>query len=233
MVNQWSAFPGLSFRHIQGETDYTLMLSIVNASDRADQISENTSIDDIKHWCASSNRFDPAMDLLFAQSTNPAGERTTVGFSRLSWYTGMEGARLYDQTSFLHPDWRQHGLWSVMVRQNERRLREIAASHPENPRRFYQGWATSTQERWISVLKSEGYLAVRHFNNMLYKLGDVSDRALPAGLEIRPVQPDHFRAIWEAQREVVLGLFEVVVESWSEDGYKRWINNHSHTPQLW
>jgi hypothetical protein len=63
-----------------------------------------------------------------------------------------------------------------MVVTGEQRLREIAAGHPFTSQRFYQGWATSSQVTWISVLKSQGYQAVRHFNNMLYQLGDVPNR---------------------------------------------------------
>jgi ribosomal protein S18 acetylase RimI-like enzyme len=224
---------GSTFRHFQGEADYALIRMILIESDRADQVSGTISLDDVKHWYAPSNRFDPARDILFALSNRAGGEHAEVGFSTVGWYTGLEGTRLYTQSSFLHPGWRDHELWSTMVRQNERQLQEIAASHPTNSRRFYQGWATSSQVEWISVMESEGYQAVRHFNNMLYPLNHVPDRALPSGFEIRPVQPDHFRRIWEAQREVVLGLFEVVMENWTDDRCESWLNNPSHTPQLW
>jgi len=68
------------------------------------------------------------------------GESSVVGFSRLSWYTGLKDTRLYFQSSFLHLDWRDHGFWPAIVQQNERRLREIAANHPFTPQRFYQAW---------------------------------------------------------------------------------------------
>ena len=53
-----------------------------------------------------------------------------------------------------------------MVRENERRLREISANHPNSSKRFFQAWASETQEKWISVLEKEVYKAVRHFNNI-------------------------------------------------------------------
>ena len=228
-----SDYPGLTFRPLQDESDVARMFSIVKASDRADHASENTSLEDITRWCKSSDRFDPATDLLIASIKNAAGKPTVVGFSRLTWYTGAAGTRLYDQTSFLHPNWRQNGLWSAIVRQNEQRMCEIAASHQENPHRYYQGWATETQVAWIATLEREGYQAVRHFNNMLYRLGEVPRHPMPKGLEVRPVLPEHFRPIWEAQREVVLGLFEVVIENWTDEKYASWLKNSSHTPQYW
>jgi GNAT superfamily N-acetyltransferase len=235
-INDDGQVPNLSeltFRRFQGEADYPLMWSILVESNRADQINDTLLLDDIRNWCAPSNRFDPYLNILFALSHNAGGEPSVIGFSRVGWYTGLQNTRLYYQNSFLHPDWRDHGFWVAMVRQGERRLREIAASYPFLPQCFYQAWATSTQVQWISVLEGEGYQAVRHFNNMLHRLNDIPDRALPAGLGVRPAQPEHYRSIWEAQREVQQELFEIVVEAWAEERYESWLDSPSHTPHLW
>lgn len=223
----------LTFRNLQGESDFPLMLALAVASDLGDQIHDTFSLDDLRNWCAPSPRFDPSADLLFAMAQNDGGESTVIGFSRVSWYTGAEDTRLYSQYSVLHPDWRKPGIWPAMVRQNDHRLREIAAGHPDVSRRALQGWATATQTQWIAALESTGYRAVRHFNNMLHSLTDIPDRALPDGLEIRPVQPEHYRQIWETQREVQPELFETGVEAWTEEKYQPWVENSSHTPHLW
>jgi mycothiol synthase len=225
--------PTLTFRDFQGDADYPLLLSILIESTRADQIIETASLDDIRRWCAPSTRFDPYRNLLFALSYSADGEPSVIGFSRFNWYTGRKDTRIYFQTSFLLPEWRDRGFWPAMVQQNEHRLREMAAGHPFNPRCFFQAWATGTQVKWISVLEGEGYQVVRHFNNMLHRLKDIPDRALPAGVQIHPVRPEHKRAIWEAQREVQKELFETVSEHWTEENYEAWLANPSHTPHLW
>jgi ribosomal protein S18 acetylase RimI-like enzyme len=112
-------------------------------------------------------------------------------------------------------------------------LLEIVAQHPHTQQRFLQSWATESQAQWIATLKSEGYQAVRHFNNMLHQLDQIPDRKLPAGLEIRPVRPEHYRSVWETQREVQERLFETVAEDWTEEKFQTWQANPSHTPQLW
>ncbi len=226
-------FEELTFRNFQGEADYPLMLKIVAASDRADQIEDELSLDDLRNWCTPTPRFDPNTHLLFAMSRNTEGNLVVIGFSRVSWYTAAEDMRVYPQYSFLHPDWRKPGIWPAMVRQNDLRLREIAAGHPDIPRRAFQGWATAAQTQWIAALESADYQAVRHFNNMLHSLDNIPDRTLPEGLEIRPVQPEHYRKIWETQREVQAELFEVVAEAWTEDKYQPWAENPAHTPRLW
>ena len=226
-------FPKLNFRCFQGEADYPIILSIYTKSNDADQIRDPASLEDMKRWCSPSKRFDPGKDILFAVLETGGNEIPVVGFSRLSWYTGLKDTRLYVQSSFVDPDWRDHGFWPAIVQQNERRLREIAASHPFTTKRFFQAWATSAQVKWIETLESEGYQAVRHFNNMLHRLDAIPEHEIPAGLEVRPVQKDHFRSIWEAQREVQMELFEVVAENWTDDRYETWLANPSHTPQLW
>jgi mycothiol synthase len=225
--------PVLTFRGFQGETDYPLIRLILNESTRVDQIIETASLEDIRYWCAPSSRFDPYQNLLFALSHSTGGESSVIGFSRVGWHTGMKDTRLYFQMSWVLPDWRDWGFWPAMVQQNERRLSEIAARHPFTPQCFFQAWAADTQKKWISVLESEGYQAVRHFDNMLFRLNDNPDRVLPSGLQIRPVQPEHYRSIWEAQKEVHQELFETVAENWTEKRYEAWLANPSHTPQLW
>ena len=49
----------ISFRRLQGEADFTIMHSIFTASIKADQVIDTASVDDIRNWCAPSERFDP------------------------------------------------------------------------------------------------------------------------------------------------------------------------------
>ena len=225
--------PEVTSRCFQGEADYSLILSILMQSAQADQIIETASLKEIKRWCAPSDRFDPNKDILFAEVDNEGGESPVIGISRVSWYTGMKDTRLYSQTSYLLSEWRNQGIWPVMVRRNERRLRDIAASHPFVHQRFFQAWATETQVKWISVLEGEGYHAVRHFHNMLHRLDVIPEQDMPEGLQVRSVQTEHYRSIWEAQKEVNQELFEYVGENWTEEKYQSWRANPSPTPQLW
>jgi ribosomal protein S18 acetylase RimI-like enzyme len=154
----------------------------------------------------------------------------------VSWYTGHNSARIYPQTSFLLPEWRKPGVWPALVREGDRRIREMAAGHPSLSARFFQGWATESQTQWIDALKAEGYEAVRHFRNMVRPLVSVPDPeggVLPEGLDVRSVAADHMRRIWEAQAEVNQGLFEYVAEQWADDRYLGWLADTSHTPRLW
>jgi len=68
---------------------------------------------------------------------------------------------------------------------------------------------------------------------MLYQLGEAPGNPLPVGLEIRPVQPEHMRSVWEAQREMNQGLFENVGEDWLDEKYPAWLANPENNPRFW
>jgi ribosomal protein S18 acetylase RimI-like enzyme len=223
----------VTFRPFREEADYARMLAILLAGAKADHDDWTPSLDEIKAWCAPTARFDPAKQLIFASAADGA---EPLGVSRVSWYTTRNGARVYPQTSFLLPEWRRLGVWSALVREAERAIREMAAGHPSLSARFFQGWATESQTQWIDALKAEGYEAVRHFRNMVRPLVSVPDPeggVLPEGLDVRSVAADHMRRIWEAQAEVNQGLFEYVAEQWTDDKYPGWLADTSHTPRLW
>jgi mycothiol synthase len=222
---------GLIFRGLQGESDYPLLLTNIRSSRQADHSEESVSLEGIASNYAPSEGFDPTRQVLIAALEGAPAE--SIGHSRLGWYSSCADDCLYYQISWLRQEFRHSGYWQSMVRENEIRMREIAEEHPPVPRRFFQAWASDNQVDWISTLESTGYRAVRHFNNMLYRLDEVPRHPLPAGVEVRPVKPEHMHDIWKAQRDLNDGLFENVAEDWLEDKYPAWLENPSHTPQLW
>jgi mycothiol synthase len=222
--------PHLTFRGMRGENDYPLLLEINHSSRQADHNEAVVTLEDIAHTFAQMVDLDPARDVLIASLD---GAPAAIGYSRLGWYSSRADTHLYFQVSFLRQEFRHLRIWQAMVQQNECRLREMAQAHPSIPLRFYQAWASDYQADWIATLESAGYRAVRRFNNMLYQLGEVPQIPIPTGFELRPVQPEHMRNIWEAQKEMNAGLFENVAEDWLEEKYPAWLADPAHTPQFW
>jgi mycothiol synthase len=221
----------LSFRGIQNERDYPILLTILQNSRKADRDDEEVSLEDIVKAFTPSSGLDPTQDVLVASL---ASELTVaIGYSRVGWYSSCEDTQLYYQISHLIPEYREGGYWQAMVQQNELRLREISEGLIRVPHRFFQAWASDNQMEWISVLQRTGYQAVRHFNNMHHPLENIPNLPLPDGFEIRLVKPEHMRRIWEAQKEMNQGLFENVAEDWLEEKYPEWLENPSNTPQFW
>lgn len=125
-----------------------------------------------------------------------------------------------------------------MLRNSERRLRQIAEQHlsdghglPDAPR-YFQAWAADTETGTEGLLLSEGYSPVRHGYNMVRPLDEeVIVTPLPPGLEVRPVKPEHRRAIWEADQEAFRDHWGYVPGE--EKDYQRWLSDPIQNPDLY
>jgi mycothiol synthase len=233
-AGQMPDIPGLTSRSLRGEADYPLVLEIIHNSRRADRSDQITSLEDLVRAYATAENLDPARDILIASLADTSmGAPVAIGYSRIGWYSSQPDNRLYYQISYLRSEYRGRGLWRALIRQTDARIRDIAASHPIVAHRFFQAWATDTQEEWMAALESEGYQIVRRFNNMLHPLTEILERPVPPGFEIRPVLPEHLRLIWEAQKEMNEGLFENVAEDWTEDKYPAWLEQAASPTDLW
>ncbi|MBN2147634.1 MAG: GNAT family N-acetyltransferase [Anaerolineales bacterium] len=221
--------PQLTFRNLQGEDDYPLLLELNRSSRQADGYDEPITLEAIAHTLANY------MEGLTRQQGVIIAfmDGAPVGYSRLGYYSSRPQTRLYYQISFLGQEQRQRGFWPLLVAENERRLRQIAAEHPPVPESYFQAWAADYQMDWMTTLESAGYQVVRRFNNMLYLLGEAPARPIPAGFEIRAVSPEHMRSVWEAQKEMNDGLFENVAEDWQEEKFPAWLANPDNNPRFW
>jgi ribosomal protein S18 acetylase RimI-like enzyme len=227
-------FPGLTFRGIQGEGDYGLLRNLIIESQQADGIVATVTLEEIAQAYARSDSFDPARNILIASlASTPGRPPAVIGYGKVTAYSGLNEVRLYHQRIWLLRAYRDPRLWSALLRQNERRSCEIAAGQPVAAQPFFQAWASDREQAWIAILESNGYRAVRRFNNMLHRLTELPDRPLPAGFELRPVTADHLRPIWEAQKEMNAGLFENVAEAWTEAAYPAWQEQAARTCACW
>ena len=218
----------LTFRDLQGERDYPLLLEINVSSRQADKNTDLVTLGAIAEVLSHMDGLTPKRGVLIASLADLA-----IGYSRLGWYSSCPEMCLYYQISFLRQEYRDSDFWQAMVIQNERRLREVAEEQPPVPQRFFQAWASDYQKDWISVLESCRYKMVRRFNNMLYTLGEVPKILLPAGFEVRPVGPEDMRSVWDAQKEMNAGLFENVAEDWLDEKYPEWLANPENNPRFW
>lgn len=216
----------LTFWNLRDERDYPLLLELNRSSRQADRDPDPITLEAIAYVLANMDGLSAQQGVIIAAE---AGE--AIGYSRLGWYSSRPQARLYYQVSFLRPERRD--VWPAIVAENERRLCGIAAGHTPVSERYFQAWASDHQKDWKVVLEKSGYQVVRRFNNMLYQLGDVPTRPLPAGVEIRPVLPEHMRQVWEAQKEMNAGLFENVAEDWLDAKHPAWLANPEHNPRFW
>jgi mycothiol synthase len=222
------AIPGLAFRRFRGKTDYPKMLAVLQGSKDADQIKEVDTLEDLTNSYAHLVNCDPHQDMLFVEV---AGD--VVGYARVFWQEALDTGRLYVHEGFLLPPWRGRGIGRAMLYYNERRLSEIATEHPRGKARFLQAEASSTEMAKVRLLEREGYAPIRYFCEMVRPdLENIPDCPLPAGLEVRPVRPEHYRAIWEADNEAFRDHWAHV--PYTEEDYEYWLHGDPEfQPDIW
>jgi ribosomal protein S18 acetylase RimI-like enzyme len=119
-----------------------------------------------------------------------------------------------------------------MLGYNERQLLAIASTHPAGAPKYYQGWASDREVPAHALFAAAGYETVRIMLAMVRPATIALDEApLPEGLEVRPVQPHHFRAIWEARQEAYLDHWGFAPGD--DQTFQRWLEQPLFEPELW
>jgi len=219
--------PDLRFRHFRGESDYPNIVAVVRALRDADHLEFTISIEDVAREFKHLENCDPYRDFLFAEVN---GE--TIGYTRIWWSKDPSGIRLYNHFVDLLPKWYGKGIRNAMLRYNEQKLREIARAHPEDVPKFFQSTAMDSENDWISVLTSEGYAIFRYgFRMVRPDLENVPDLPFPEGIEVRPVKPEHYRAIIDAWNEACKDMRGQIPIS--DEDFKWFQESPFFKPSIW
>jgi ribosomal protein S18 acetylase RimI-like enzyme len=223
------ALPGLVFRHFAGVSDYPKMIAVINAAKVPDGIERADTVDDLANLYSHLDNCDLAQDFVAAEVN---GE--FIGYARVWWEQEDDGTRRYIQVGCLHPAWRRRGIGRALLRWAEGRLRAIAAAHPNDGQRVFQIWLENrdAQIGKATLLESEGYEPVRFGYMMTRSLeDDIPAAALPEGLEVCPVPPEHYRAVFNA-------LDEAFRDHWghrpaTDANFQEWTGSTIFNPGLW
>jgi mycothiol synthase len=220
--------PGLNFRHFRGESDYAPMAAVLTASQKADHIDRNVTAQDLATAYAHSLvNCDPATDLILAEV---AGQ--LVGYVRGWWEQEAPSLCLYKHNGVLLPGWRRKGIGRAMLERVENRLKDIATAHPRETEKVFQVSVSQFQPGAAALLEHAGYRPARNFLEMVRPdLESLPDFPLPDGLEIRPVTPDQYRAIWDSAQDA--GQEEWGAAEPTEEAYQEWIDDPLFQPELW
>jgi len=220
------AVPGLVFRRFRGPEDYPFMLAVINGSKAADNIERSDTLEAMVNNYSHLENCDPYRDMLMAEA-----DGRMVGYNRVFWEQQEDGARLYVVFGFLLPEWRRKGLGSSMLALGEARLREIAAEQAYAGPRFFQSWAMDTEKGTIALLEGAGYQPVRYGFDMTRSLSEpFPDFPMPEGLEVRPVEDGHLRAIFDADSESFRDHWGYVAPT--EARFDAWLHQPNFAPSL-
>ncbi len=227
-VPEAPAIPGLTFRHFRGEVDFPQMLATIHAAKLGDGVERSETLEDIRSNYAHMHNCDPLRDVLIAEV-----DGRMVAYSRVWWYIDETSKfRIYNSFGFVRPEWRHKGLGCAMLHYNQALLRAIAGDQPEDMDRYFESGCDDREKEAEALLISEGYQAVRHgFSMVRPDLENIPDLPLPEGLEVRPVHPEHYRAIWKADQEAFRDHWGYA--EGNEEDYQAWIAHRNFQPELW
>jgi len=227
LIPEAPCIPGLSFRFFQGESDYPKIKAVFDSCKPVDDLQYTLTIEAIAHNFEHLQRCNPYTDMIMVEVN---GE--TVGYSRVWWYPEENGDYIYAALGWIVPEWRRRGVGNAILKHNERRLREIAAEHPQDVTKWFQNDYESQQVGVAVLLKNNGYVGVRWGYRMSRPVDDpLPDASIPEGLDIRKVEERQFHQIWDA-------LMDAFSENWGfvrggESEYQRWIASPTFDPDLW
>ncbi len=218
---------GITFRPFKGEPDYKHLAEIETASNKANQIEEVRTIEEVANTFARPVNMDPAKDVLIAEV-----DGTPVGFAEVHWRITAENERLYWQSGYVKPDWTHKGIGQALLAFTEGRAREHAAVNPHNGPSYLRGVGEDTAHGKNALFEQNQYPIVRYFCFMQRKdLNDLQVAQLPKGLEFRPAERAHMRQIWDAKEESFLDHWGYAPKT--EDDYLTWLENPDNKLHLW
>jgi ribosomal protein S18 acetylase RimI-like enzyme len=197
--------------------DLAGMNEVANAVRFADGEQWVSSLDQFREYYEHLPNCDPATDIVVAER-----EGRLVGYGRTAWRDTAGEERRYEQTTFARPEEGAELLNSLMEAM-ELRSRDIAAAHPASPKAFYAESTDKATTR-LQLLATRGYQPVRYFFSMVRpNVNELPDAPLPAGLEVREVQPDQLRAIFDAEYECMSDGWEYTVPT--EEDFEYFVND--------
>jgi mycothiol synthase len=218
--------PGLRFRHLAGPSDYAGIAALRQACAMEDGEDEMPTEADIANSLEHPVDTDPLRDLVLGELD---GALVAIHWSALRV---VDGGWVASLRGFVHPAWRRRGLGRALLLFGQRHARLVAASDAADRPGIWQAIATSLQPGAHALYRQAGYSPFRYAFTMTRDLSDpIPSFDLPSGLEIRPVQPEHHRAIWEAEREAFQDAWGY--SPWPEENYQRFLGFPHYDPALW
>jgi ribosomal protein S18 acetylase RimI-like enzyme len=217
------SLPGVCFRFFQTAEDYASITRLMNATWQADEVEFTTTAEGMAHLYAPQPTFEPARQLLLAER-----DGKVIALAQHRWMELRDGKQLYLHTYAVLPEYRDQGLEQALLHYNERCLRVLAEQRQQvgtpvqSHRLVWPVYVQDSETATIALLEREGYQPVRYIFDMLCaSLEELPAALLPVDFQLRPIEPDHYPALYVAYKEAFADAFDSTPSS--EEDYQRWI----------
>ena len=222
------SLPELRARPYRGPADHPAMAEMITRWYRASGIDEVATAEDLDHNYAHLGNCDPGTDMVMVETTSGR----LVGYTRTGWEQEVAGPRKYFVFAKIHPDMRGTELPMALLSAGRGRALVMAATHDVDCPKVFEGWVSEREPDFEQAYESLGFTPVTYDATMVRPdLDGIPDAKLPVGLEIRPVEESHLRAIWEADKEAFRDHWGYSEPS--EEDYLRFLEFPHRDESLW
>ncbi len=227
---------GLEFRHFYDDSDYAAMVAVIEAClehDAVDPLSPEAglpTVQELKTSFSEAENIDLKKDMLLVTLNSEV-----IGFQWVRWWTQADDTTVYYHRGRVVPAWRARGIGTATLRWAERHIRQLAQSQAAE-KAVFQANTTSHETSYNELLVTEGYTPVHSFIELGYDDStSLPEVDLPQEFILKPITPEHYRAIWEANEEAF-------AEEWghrrsTDEGYIKFlgniVGNPGFDPSLW
>jgi mycothiol synthase len=227
VVPEATSLDGLPFRRLTGPEDYPGLVEVFTACAATDDIGQTMTVSDMATFIENPVGFDPAADFLLAE----AGQRV-IGYMWTTHRVEASGEVIHSHRGYVDPGWRRKGIGAAFLAEARRRAHASTVGDGVDGRHYLQTYLLGSETAAHELLQRFGYAAIRYAFNMARDLSQpIPDLPLPAGLEVRPARQEHYRAIWDAEREAFRDHWGYA--PWPEEGFTRFLNFPHYDPSLW
>lgn len=219
--------PELTLRRYRGDEDFPAMATVMTRSREADGVDFVTTEQDLAVSFDDPLDFDPQADILVAEA-----DGKMIGLARV-WRENRESGRAYGHSVELLQEWRGRGIREKLFLYNERHIRKIVKKDGDEGAAFIELWANDSDNDWKSIAVSNGYRPVQHVLEMVRSLDEIPEMPLAAGFETRPVGREHYRKIWEADKEASRHDRDFSENKWDDRHFQSFMKTSVFQPDLW
>lgn len=227
-VADFPAIRGLTLRRYQGKEDLPVMAEVMTRSREADGVDFVATEEDLTAQFSDQVDFDPKTDILIAEA-----DGKMIGLARIWREDREDGSKVYGHSVELLEEWRGRGIREELFMYNERHIRRIAMKDVREGASFFQLWANDSDNDWKSIAERNDYRPAQHELELVRSLDEIQEMPLPTGFEIRPVRPEHYGKIWEADKEASRLDWDFAENKWDDDHFKAFMKTSVFQPDLW
>jgi len=160
-----------------------------------------------------------------------------VGYGHTLWdWPEEDGTHVYLHLGWVIPEQRCQGIGTQLLARLEARCRQRAVTEGKQNRAEFGGNASDSEPAALELLGAQGY-GVVYTMLAMERAADlaVPEAPLPERYSLRPVEPDHYRAIWQCigdayYEEDLAGRFRVPA---TEGSYHNYFFHERADPLLW